>query len=78
MISTQFLFASMLICSTIAVPYDDSSKLKKRQLLQSLGLPKGVQLSNLKPDVLSSLMPLLRAATSNNLGYFFGEPDASK
>lgn len=69
-----------LACNIFALPHDGTISLEKRQLLQSLGLPKGVtvSLSSLSPSTLSSIMPLLRAATTNNLGEFFGAPEASE
>jgi hypothetical protein len=75
---TRLLCALVLPFSITAVPHHGAAALERRQLLQNLGLPKGLELSNVSPSVLSSLLPLIKAATAGSLDEFFGGPDASE
>jgi hypothetical protein len=72
------LSALVVPFSITAVPHHGSAALERRQILQNLGIPKGLQLSNVSPSVLSSLIPLVKAATAGSLDAFFGEPEASE
>ena len=72
----------MLVGHTTALALSTSftSALQARQLPDALGLPKGFQLSNLSPAVLTELSPLIRAALGGNasLGRYFGDASASE